>query len=204
MQDDDSELSGYGYGAEIDEVGADETDGLDDILGAMDDDDYELGDYELGDEYELGAKRRVVRPRRVVRRAAPARRRVPRPTRGVLRPIQPMRLHDLPLPILRTTIPAGETELVQLQPQLPFKPYRLSIPSVISGGLTIEDVKVGNASQFVAAGSIPVECFDTDATMVSLKGDTAVPGVDIIITVSNETDTDKVFAGMIIGDVAQR
>ena len=116
--------------------------------------------------------------------------------------MEPKRLSDLPLPINPEVVLSKDDRLFILQPQLPFKPYRLSIPSVISGGLFIEDVKVGNASQFVAAGAIPVECFDTDATMVSLKGDTAVPGVDIIITVSNPTDEDRTFTGMIIGDVA--
>lgn len=212
--DDDPEISGYGYGAQIDEVGADD-DGLDDILGAMDEDDeygvgdeYALGDdYALGDEQELGARRRRRRPSRSRSRpsrsrSAYAARPTTRPTRGVFRPVQPKRLSDLPLPINPEVVPAGGDRLFALQPQLPFKPYRLSIPSVISGGLFIEDVKVGNASQFVAAGAIPVECFDTDATNVSLKGDTAVPGVDIIITVSNPTGEDKFFTGMIVGDVA--
>lgn len=206
-EDDDEEIElsgygyGYGYGPQIEEVGADKDDDLDDILGAMEivDEDSELGeDVELG-AGRVHARRRYPRYSRQVVRRRPQ----PRPVRKVLRTVQPTRLHDLPLPIERTLIPAGEHRVIQLQPQLPFKPYRLSIPSIISGQLLIDDVKVGNASQFVASGQIPVECFDTDATNIRLKGDTANPGVDIILIVSNMTTDDRWLVGMIVGDVAQ-
>lgn len=198
-QDEEIELSGYGYGAQIEEVGA-EDDELDDILGAM-----EIVD-DAGDDAELGVRR--------ARRAYRARHSYPRgslyppvrrgPIRKVIRNVMPSRLHDLPLPVTPSLVPANGSMTIRLQPQLPFKPYRLSIPSSISAQLLITDVLVGNASQFVAAGEIPVECFDTDATMVRLKGDTAVPGVDILLMVANKTAEDRWLAGMIVGDVAQR
>jgi len=45
--------------------------------------------------------------------------------------------------------------------------------------------------------------FAPDAVAVQLKGDTAVPGVSVQITVSNPTAGAIIFSGAIIGDVAQ-
>lgn len=130
----------------------------------------------------------------------------PKRPKGTFSKIAPDRLDYLPLPIVTngvaTSIGAGATVQIRLQPQVPFKPKRLSTPG--AAGLFIVDILVGNASQFVASGEIPVECFGPTATYVNLKGDTAVPGVDIIVTVRNPTAGALVFSGMILGPVAQR
>lgn len=169
MEDDYYELSGYGYGAEI-EVGADEDDDdLDDILSGMDD--------------EVGRRRRRRRPK------------------GRLVPIKPSRLSNLPLGLGSTTLTANQSTTVTLTPQLPFKPYRLVTTST---GVRIDDIKVGNASQFVASGSIPAEVFAPDAVGTRLKGDTAVPGVDIILSITDTSGAGNTFEGVLIGDVAQR
>ena len=136
-EDEENELSGYGYGAQIEEVGADDDDEINDILGAIEIvDDTEVGeDAELGIYQDRPRTSRRSYSRRAVRRQPPVVLRAPRVVRKVLRNVQPTRLHDLPLPIERTLIPSGQQgRVIQLQPQLPFKPYRLSIPSLISGG----------------------------------------------------------------------
>jgi hypothetical protein len=165
----------YGWGGDI-SVGDDDEDDLMDILGAV----------ELGDDYELGAKRK-------------------RKPKGTFTKIAPDRLDQLPLPIttngLPTPIAAGATVQIRLTPQVPFKPKRISTPTA---GLLITDVLVGNASQYVSSGAIPTECFSPVATYVQLKGDTAVPGVDIIVVVNNPTVAEVDFSGMIVGPVAQR
>lgn len=166
------ELSGYGYGAQI-EVGADE-DEIDDILSGMDDDD----------DFELGARRRRVR----------------RP-KGRLVPVIPNRLGQQALGLGTTALTANGSATVTLTPQLPFKPYRLSTTAT---GVRIDDIRVGNASQFVAAGSIPAEVFGPTAIGTRLKGDTAVPGVDIIITITDTSGAANTFEGALIGDVAQK
>jgi len=130
----------------------------------------------------------------------------PKKQKGTFVKVAPDRLDMLPLPIvtngLPTAIAAGATVQIRLQPQVPFKPKRISTPG--AAGLLITDVLVGNASQYVAAGAIPVECFSPTATYVQLKGDTAVPGVDIIVVVNNPTGGSLTFSGMIVGPVAQR
>lgn len=155
------------------------------IMVGDDGDDGDLTDILGAVSYELGA---------------------PRKPKGQFTKIAPDRLDYLPLPIVTngaaTSIGAGLTVQIRLQPQVPFKPKRLSTPG--AAGLFIADILVGNASQFVASGEIPVECFSPTATYVNLKGDTAVPGVDIIVVVRNPTAGALVFSGMILGPVAQR
>lgn len=117
-----------------------------------------------------------------------------------LQPVRNTQLRRYPLGLGATTIGIGATAIISANPQLPFQVQRLVTPST---GLLIDALAVGTVSQFVAAGSVPVEIFAPDAVDVDLKGDTAVPGVSIQITVSNPTAGALVFKGAIIGSVAQ-
>jgi hypothetical protein len=86
--------------------------------------------------------------------------------------------------------------VITVTPQVPFKLERLISQSV---NLAINDVKVGTVSQFVGAGSIPIEVFGRDAVGVGLKGDTAVPGVDIALYASNGTAGALTLTGAYVG-----
>jgi len=131
------------------------------------------------------------------RRAAPVRF---APASKMLRPVANQQLRRYPLGLGATSIGAGATAIISANPQLPFRVDRLVTPST---GLLIDNLAVGTVSQFVAAGSVPVEVFSPDAVDVNLKGDTAVPGVSVQITVSNPTAGALTFSGAIIGTVAQ-
>jgi len=109
-------------------------------------------------------------------------------------------LRRYPLGLGATSLGAGATAIISANPQLPFRVNRLVSPST---GILIDNIAVGTVSQFVAAGSVPVEVFAPNAVGVGLKGDTAVPGVSVQITVSNPTGGALVFSGAIIGEVAQ-
>jgi hypothetical protein len=108
----------------------------------------------------------------------------------------PSRLQRLALGIGSTSIPATSTAIVTVTPQVPFKLERFISQSVT---LSINDIKVGTNSQFVGSGSIPVEVFARDAIGVGLKGDTAVPGVDIALSVSNATAGALTISGAYLG-----
>lgn len=149
-------------------------------LGYEEDDDLELSGY--GEEI-MGATPR----RRFGRRAA-------------IRKVRNRQMRRYPLGLGVTSVPAGGTAIIRANPQLPFKLERLVSPSL---GLSIDNLQVGTVSQFVAAGAVPTEAFAPDAVAVQLAGDTAVPGVDIAITVSNPTVGAINFSGVIIGLVAQ-
>lgn len=108
----------------------------------------------------------------------------------------PNRLQRLALGIGTTSVAATSSAVITVTPQVPFKLERFISQSV---SLSIADIKVGTNSQFVGAGAIPIEIFARDAIGVGLKGDTAVPGVDIALYVSNATAGALNAAGAYLG-----
>jgi hypothetical protein len=108
----------------------------------------------------------------------------------------PSRLQRLALGIGVTSVAANSSAVITVTPQVPFKLERFISQSVT---LSIQDIKVGTNSQFVGAGSIPIEIFGRDAIGVGLKGDTAVPGVDIALYVSNGTAGALTASGAYLG-----
>lgn len=161
-------------------------DAIEYALSGMDEfEEDDFGDDELsgyGEEI-VGAARRASRPRRAIRR------------------VKNVQLRRYPLGLGATIIGPGATAIITANPQLPFRVNRLVTAG--GAGLLIDNVQVGTVSQFVAAGSVPVEIFAPDAVAVELKGDTAVPGVNVQITVSNPTAGPITFSAAIIGLVAQ-
>jgi hypothetical protein len=108
----------------------------------------------------------------------------------------PTKLKRLPLGIGSTSVAAGNAAVITVTPQLPFKIERFISQST---GLLVTDIKIGVASQFVGSGSVPIEIFARDAQGFDLKGDTAVPGVDIALMVSNPSGGALNCAGAYIG-----
>jgi hypothetical protein len=117
-----------------------------------------------------------------------------------IKAVRPKQLRLYPIGLGVTSVPAGGQVIITLTPQLPFKPIRLSTPAV---GLYIQDIQVGTSSQFAGPGAIPTACFAPAAADSCLKGDTAVPGVVIQLTVTNPTIAAINMDGMLLGDVAQ-
>ncbi|MBQ96181.1 MAG: hypothetical protein CL510_10215, partial [Actinobacteria bacterium] len=72
------------------------------------------------------------------------------------------------LPVPATVVPANGVAQVQVQPQRLFKGKRLSLTQTDGAGAfvtgcRIADLKIGQNSQFVAAGNQPVECYKPEA-----------------------------------------
>lgn len=187
FDDDDVE----GYGEEI--VGADD-DGIDDILAGL---GYEEDDDIEGDVGALNIRSVLRMLQR--RRGRGRRRRMPRSGKRLVK-VKNTQLRRYPLGLGVTNVGAGASAVISVQPQLPFKLERL-VTAVT--GFSINNIAVGTVSQFVAAGAVPSEVFAADAVGVSLRGDTAVPGVLIQTTVTNNTAGALDFSGAFIGLVAQ-
>jgi len=119
--------------------------------------------------------------------------------RGQLRMTKPNRLQKLALGIGVTAVAATSSAVVTVTPQVPFKLERFLSPTT---GLSVNDIKVGTNSQFVGAGSIPIEAFANNSVGVGLKGDTAVPGVDIALYVSNPSGAPISLSGAYFGAAA--
>lgn len=160
--------------------------GYDDDGGDLDELEPEMGDEELGGYgVELvGQRSRVPRPGR----------------RARIRAVKNNVLRRYPLGLGVVNIGAGATVIIRANPQLPFMLETVKTPTT---GMTIDNIQVGTVSQFVAAGAVPTEVFAPDAVAVQLKGDTAVPGVDVAITVTNLGIAAADFSGALIGLVAQ-
>ena len=101
------------------------------------------------------------------------------------------------------TIPAGLTQDVTRFPQVVFRGERLFVPSTIGANFDIVSITIGNRPQFAAAGSMPAEIFSEVSINNELGLDTAQPGVQVILQVSNRTAQDQEFRAVIIGAVIQ-
>jgi len=202
--DDDDDL---GYDEYIDD---DDIEGEDDLIG---DDEDLIGD-EVDDlldaltEGEVGARRRRrSRSRYLRRRSRPRsrrrfiRRRRSRPRRKLsLKKVRASQARTYPLGLGTTALGASATAVITVNPQLPFKLMKLATPST---NVQIDNIQIGTVSQFVAAGGIPAEVFAPNSVGVGLKGDTAVPGVQIQITVTDTSAAANTFTGAFFGLVAQ-
>jgi hypothetical protein len=181
----DDELAGYGaeiVGDDMDALVGDDdlSDDIDDLLDMLEGDDD-------ADWSEVGARRR--------------RRRIPAGVRRkYLRKLRARSLRRYPLGLGTTALAANASAIITVNPQLPYKLERLLTPSV-SG--TVDNIQVGIVSQFVNAGAIPWEVFAPTTIGTALKGDTAIPGVAIQITVTDTLGAANTFAGALMGLVAQ-
>lgn len=194
------ELSGYGE--EI--VGADDfgDDGIDDILAGLGyDDDPDIGAVNPLAKLAAWARKNPGGAKKLRAMAAAKRRRAAAMFSGRgLVPVKNNQFRRYPLGLGVTTVAAGGSAVISVQPQLPFKLERL-ITAVT--GFSINNIAVGTVSQFVAAGAVPSEIFAANAVGVALRGDTAVPGVLIQTTVTNNGAAAADFSGAFIGAVAQ-
>lgn len=185
------DISGYGeeivpVGEYDDDMGYEDLVGDDDLVG--DEVDQLLAALEGEDDDDVGARRRRRR-----------RRRRPRSRARLVRQRQ-TQMRRYPLGLGSTALAANATAVITVNPQLPFKLLRLSTPST---NVTVDNIQIGTVSQFVAAGGIPSEVFAPNAIAVDLKGDTAVPGVQIQITVTDTSGAANTFTGAFFGLVAQ-
>lgn len=82
------------------------------------------------------------------------------------------------------TVAASTTTTITARPQTLFRPERLVIQDS-GGNFTVNDLKIGKNSQFVAAGSLPSAVFAANAFGVRLKMDTCQVAMDVAINVTN-------------------
>lgn len=156
--------------------------GMDELLG---EDDYLEGDDDLMGDYELmGARRRRGR-RRLVRKGYGS-------ARALLLGFDPI------------AMAIGATNDFTANPQVPFRPRRIIIGATSIVGLVVEDIKIGKNSQLVNAGAFPAIGFAGDTTEQLIKFDTAVPGIDIVITMTNTSGAANTVSAGMFGAAATR
>lgn len=183
-----------------------EDDGLTNELVGADEIDDLLSGYEV-----VGL---APRGRGGFRPAAPARGRALAPRMGLRRPQAPLPQHgtllqtqephkdgQLVLPMSSSgTIAAGTAATITARPQTKaYRPQRIVVANSIAGFFTISDIKVGNKSQFVQAGTIPAEAFVQGAFGVAMRMDTVQTAQDFVFQVNNIDAAARSFLCVVFG-----
>ena len=213
-------MANDGYGGSVgyedddlfDDLGEDELiEGLDEIIDGDDDADEDDDDDLLSELVSGGAPEEIVgrgrgtrgRRTRRSRQVRALKRRILSRNAGLVRPVRRTKKRRLILPIPRTVVAPGDTVDIEIQPQDLFKTTRMLISSAIAFDFSIIDVKIGQKPQFVQSGSMPANCFSEVSVGSYVEFDSADVGNLIVIVVRNNTLTDSIFEGMLLGTAAK-
>ena len=90
-------------------------------------------------------------------------------------------------------IAASTTTQVIAYPQRPFRATRLSVSAETGANFRISSFDIGADPQFVSPGSVPAQSYQYDAVGANLKGSTAIPGILISATVTNQHASNAYF-----------
>lgn len=103
-----------------------------------------------------------------------------------------------------TTLAVGLSGVVTSQPQVVFRSERLFITSDIAFDLVVEDVKVGQRSQLIAAGAIPAAIFSEVSIDVFTHWDTAEVGNVLTVELTNVGAEEVIGRAAMCGACALR
>jgi hypothetical protein len=85
------------------------------------------------------------------------------------------------------------------QPQTWFKPMRLVVPGSIAPFFTIDNIIIGNKSQFPSPVSLPAETFIPEAQAVVMDLDTVNPALNLTLQVTNISGVAQNFRATFVG-----
>ncbi len=123
---------------------------------------------------------------------------------AILRETKPTKVRTFPLGFLSdAAVAAGASVTVISRPQVLFRGQRLVIPSDIAGDFSLDDVKVGKNSQFVAEGAVPGRVMQENARDVAMILDTAKVSQDISLSVTNISGAARTFRAALFGLVLE-
>jgi hypothetical protein len=125
-------------------------------------------------------------------------------------------------------IKPGEVAIVTARPQLPFRGDRLAVWSAVAASFLIESIRVSTRALDASYGTTPADAFATRLDLlpmldqqldehgfvqvrVSRRAEEcfgqplafplAMPGTDVLVTVTNASEHPLRFVGVILGDV---
>lgn len=120
----------------------------------------------------------------------------------MLNQTQPTKDGQLVLPMSSSgTIAAATAATITARPQIAaYRPERIVIAQSIATAFTISDIKVGNTSQLVQAGTLPAEAFIQGAFGVEMRMDTVQTAMDFVFQVNNvDATTARQFLSVVFG-----
>lgn len=177
--------------------------GLDEILGEMLEGDDEAGADEdlaiLGadDLAILGAALRGKgKGKAMLRRAIAARKLA---GAQVMSPKKPTSAGVQSIGFFQAAVAAGAQATITTQPQTWFKPQRLVIPDSIAPFFTVDNILVGNISQFPSPVPLPGEGFIPAAVAVVMDLTTCNPALNLTVVVTNISGVPQNFRAMFVG-----
>ena len=106
-------------------------------------------------------------------------------------------------PVTATVVGAGLSANISANPQQLFRPERFVIPASLAPSFTIQDIKVGNVSQFPNAGDIPGEVFAQNSFDDGVRFDTVNPAINLQVSCTNITGGSLTFRGAFKGTMCQ-
>lgn len=102
-----------------------------------------------------------------------------------------------------TAVNPGQQVLITTQPQTWFKPMRLVIPGSIAPFFTVDNIIVGNKSQFPSPIPLPGETFIPEAEAVVLDLATVDPAINLTLAVTNISGVALLFRATFVGKQVQ-
>lgn len=104
------------------------------------------------------------------------------------------------MPFPRTDVLTLTQATITAFPQRPFQTKRFAWASTTAAYFTVEELKIGQDSMFVQAGSAEAEIFSQTGVGVALKGFIARPGVTISLVCTNRSLATRAVGASIIGE----
>ena len=200
---DGDDSSGYEY-TEILGDGSDGDDILGELLGEIDGDDALgafVGDGSDGDDTLGAVRKRKANARKRAMARDLLRRRVN--AGALLRSVPPRNAREYALGLGSTSVAGNSSAIINVQPQVIFRPERLVVPSNLAVDFLITDIKVGKNSQLVSTGALPAVMFTENAFGVRLKMDTAQISMFVTVSVTNQNPAARNFQGGLVGPAVE-
>lgn len=189
--------------------------GMSEILGAMDDlsgedaaailgellEGEDLSGEDLSGEDEamaiLGAKLRGKGKGKALLAKAIAARKLA--GAQIMAPRAPTSAGVQPIGFFQAGVAAGTQAIITTQPQTWFKPMRLVVPGSIAPFFTIDNLIIGNKSQFPSPVPLPAETFIPEAQAVVMELDTVNPALNLTVVATNISGVAQNFRATFVG-----
>lgn len=104
-----------------------------------------------------------------------------------------------PIGFFQAAIAAGTQAIITTQPQTWFKPMRLVVPGSIAPFFTIDNLIIGNKSQFPSPVPLPAETFIPEAQAVVMELDTVNPALNLTVVCTNISGVPQNFRATFVG-----
>ena len=117
----------------------------------------------------------------------------------IMAPRKPSSAGVQPIGFFQAGVAAGTQAIITTQPQTRFKPMRLVVPGSIAPFFTIDNLIIGNKSQFPSPVPLPAETFIPEAQAVVMELDTVNPALNLTVVATNISGVAQNFRATFVG-----